>query len=1304
MRQVALRARLLPQVAGVTAALFAVLALLALSGQAQGLGESIETAPAHVWEGEPFHANVTVASLTEPASVQVKVTCPSCGSGWTTPPLSKWRQSAPSQWKATVDFPGPLFGGAQQQPLWAQNYTVSIAGTGASSNVTVHLHDGWLKPQGYLATEAVQFRVAGVPPGQTASIAISKWARNGATVSVANLSVLGLSGVAQYDWRIPKEHAADMTCPAWGKCRNYTAVVTVGSRLERVQWSALPAQLDVDVAYLLGAGHEREDLLLPVGQGLLSFNRTETITLAVDVKYLNGARMGQSDRSVPGNATLNGTLKVQLERVTVATTPDGAQTVTGIDKIQTLWLRYTSKGWRGTWTVPWNLTASAEGAENPQYRLRVPGQEDRWGNVIPDTNATSFRVKPLHITPVLVGIPAQQVERLTNASAVLNIRYEDGTPWVNGTNTSAMAAWLVDEDGEELRKVPLRYLRNGTWVVSFQPALRFEPLGYFKLRLQDSTDDAGNQVLETDTEFFEVVPARPRVEFVTRVGGEARNETQGFARGEQVRVHATIRYADGAPFNASRLPEGKEELELNITKVDASGGEHGYELLALRPTDDEGHWSTLYPIEALDQENPLGPWRWNIAVEDGEEPANVNLTTFTRWVRGAGIEVELRKPPEPIVRAGGEVTLRFSTQYPGGKGRVGEEQAAGGLAVLVHPWKEGEALAPVARLVTVWLEERGEWAAVWHTNRTTLVGDYVLSVQGQDLFGNLVAPFQTRAITVFVDQLQRQVLRDPPEQVLRGDTAIVVFDGMEGDFGEPGEAAPRIELQKWNPLRQAWEKERHDLRDAPVEGFDHVGRLPTDQATNLGTYRFAFFGRNDQHAAVNATSRAFKVMPVELERPWMQGALDATQQPVIKGAQLTLPLERREGDLLQGVSVYRAGERVANATVLLKPGRFDVTWRTNHVLTDGAYLVIAKGRDLHNNTFVTPPLNVTLVGVALQAKVPAAPQAALQRAERVDLRALVQYPDAVAVKTGAFTASFVLGNETVGQRDLVLNRSAWLLNWTPPASAPLGRYSVVLDGDDGLGNKLEAREVWSFTLGEGVLKRSFSFQKAILNRTETATWLMAADEGDADMRFVLKDETGSRKELPFTVKAGDYFIQWQPDKAERLGRYTLEVQGTDGAGNALLGESKTMLLRAAQLRVVFVDRPGRTVQPDETVRWEFQILYADGTPLPASAENPPSVAILEGNDVVSKSRPDLTIGENGRWVATWKPTSKSFKLAVGGQTLDKNEIKATASESTRVDQGFVSDILKTVPGFETALVPLVLLGAALLVRRGRRGA
>jgi Cu/Zn superoxide dismutase len=1300
----------LPHSAGALAALAVLaLALLGASGHAQAVGEVVEAWPANVFEGERFHANVTVPSLGEPTSVQVHVGCPSCGAGWTTAPLANWRQVAPGSWRHTLDFPSSLFpGSAQGQPIWAGNWTVRVAGSSAAANVTVHATDAFLRPDAtYEATEAVKFRVAGVPPGGSAFVNISKWTRTGAFDRVVNLRLAATNGIAEFDWRIPKEHAADMGCPEAGRCRDYSATITAGSKVERVEFKAKPAALQASITYLIT--NPLGEPLLPLGPGPLAFNRTENVTIQVDAQYHNGARLTQADRSLAGNASLNGTLKLAVERVSVATSPDGNQSHTLLERTQLLYAKPFAQGWRAEWHIPRNLTITQQGADNPQYRVRILFQEDRYTNDVPDTNGTAFRVHPLRIAPQLVGLPQGQVERLTNATAIVNIRYADGSPWTNSTNATSMRASLVDEEGDTIAPAALTHVGAGTWRVSYQPGIKHKPLGFHLLRIHANEDAHDNVLQQTDTPLFELVEAKPRITLSTKVGHQTRGAEDGFARGDRINVVATIAYADGTPYDLARLPAGQEQVVVNITKRDAKGEVHGHDLLALKPMEQPGQWGAAYAILALNGSSPLGPWEWRFALEDRESPPNRNTTHFVRPVKGAAVEVELLRAPEPLVRSGEPATLRFQARYPWPVHALLTDATAGnGIVVLVQPWKDGKAHAPVAVLHAAWDAERLDWHAVWHTNRTTIVGSYVLNVTGFDHFGNLLPGTLSRPLEVFVDTLQRQVLREPGDNVTRGESALVIFDGAEGDLGEEGWPAPRIEVQKWNPLRKAWEKERTDVRsnDTGGSGHDHRGLFETDGTTNLGQYRFALVARNDQHAIVTATSRTFRVLPVEVERQWLPGAEERVAQGVAKGDTLILPLERKDGDQVVGVSLYKQGERVANGTVLLKTARFEVTVRTSFTLPDGAYTVQVRGRDLHNNTFLSPPLLLNLTGVGLQAKIPAPPPAAFQRADRLELRALIQYPDETLAKEGQFTARFVLGNSTVAERSLVVNRSAWLLNWTPPADAPLGAYRVLVRGEDGLGNQVEDQEVYSFALAEGVLERSFTFQRTLANRTENIVWVLPATKQDASIRFFLReDSTGTRKEVQHNLTVGgDYVVQWRPARDEKLTRYTLTAEGMDTGQNAILATSRSLLLRPAPLGVAWFDQPGRTLQPGQEGRWEFQLLYPDGTPVPADEANKPLIGIVGPSEKLIPDGPRAEPDSTGtRWIVTWThvpgqhPTA--FKLAIGGKDQHGNELRvATASGTVRIDEGLLKTYLN-VPGVEAALLPVVLMGAALWLRK-----
>jgi hypothetical protein len=145
--------------------------------------------------------------------VRTEVTCASCGRAWTTPILtSGWQTTATGQRYRVLEFPSSAFPGSSGEPRWAQNYTIKLAASAVQANVTVHLLDDWKQPGGaYEVTDAVHLQVAGVPLGQTARINITKTDAFGGSVPVARLNVAASGGIATYAWRIPKEHAAEMT-------------------------------------------------------------------------------------------------------------------------------------------------------------------------------------------------------------------------------------------------------------------------------------------------------------------------------------------------------------------------------------------------------------------------------------------------------------------------------------------------------------------------------------------------------------------------------------------------------------------------------------------------------------------------------------------------------------------------------------------------------------------------------------------------------------------------------------------------------------------------------------------------------------------------------------------------------------------------------------------------------------------------------------------------------------------------------------------------------------------------------------
>jgi hypothetical protein len=1297
-------------------ALLVLMALVATSQHGQAVGERVEALDPHVMEGEPFRFNVTVPGVSEPAEQHVQVTCEGCGHVWTTPVLTGWRQgNAPGTWNRTLTFPSSLFGvGPYQEPRWARNYTISVVSAAptplATTNVTVHMVDDYLQYNDTYGTGGlVHLRLAGLGAGEHASVNISKWARTGAIVRLATLDLAaGGTGIALYDYTIPRDLARDFDCPHLnGQCHVFNVQVNARNKTETAQFRGDMAVLRANITYI---AQEPPDDGLPADlpadppaqppptplPGPGTYNRTENVTIALDLRYGNNAPLRGEDRNLSSDPSMNGTLKLAIQRIV----GPGLANASAPELITFVWAKPTSRGWRATWQIPVNLTATVLGADQPQYRVRVLNQQDKYGNLIADTNASGFRVAPLRIQPHLLERPGQTVERLENATAVFRVRYADGTPWNTTAGQSDMTASLLDGTGDAIKTLPVEYRGNGTWATWFTPDINYKN-GFYRLRLDKNQDQWDNEVVANATLPFAIVPASPRVELHTFVGDQDRNETTGFSRGEGFTVRAIVTYPDGSAFNVSRLPQGKANLTLVLHKIDESGLDHGIATLKLEPEGEDGAWSTVeaFNLAELDGQTPIGPWRWDLNVTDRQSPvANVNRTSFVRWVHGAGLEVGFVGQPAPLVRAGEQATVRFTVRYPNGS-LLDEGLAGGGLQVSVAPWKDGQAQATLATLLPQFNATRGEWTATWATGSATFVGDYVFTVQGRDIAGNLLRLSLTRPTNVFVDKLLRQVLVEPPEEVHRGEEVLVIFDGAEGDLPEDGRTSPRIELQKWNPLRGAWEAERRDVHVNNANSTDHTGRVLTDTNTNLGQYRFALFARDAQHAAINAASRGFQVLPIELPRAWI-GATSSANLTLPKGAALELQLERQQGDRIESVAILKDGQRLANGTSVGRTGRFDVGWVTQHTMPSGAYTVVVRGRDLNNNTFASPAKAFNLTGIELAARQPLPPDAALQRATRIDLKVLIQYPDQQTAKTGNFTARFVLDGETVHAEPLAMNRSVWLGNWTPPASSAVGMYRVLLDGNDAFGNAVSGQELFAFALAEGVLQRDFSLQRLLANRTETISWVLPASHDDTEMHFRLRDEAGAARELNFTLtKAGDYLVQWKPAKDEKLGRYQLQAQGMDLSGNAILGQPRSLLLRPAQIGARFLEPPS-AVKPGEEGRWAIQLLYADGTPVPVNADNRPQIAMLAG-DRIASPEPQLSI-EDGKWVATWTPQAGKdvgvYKLAIGGKDALGNEVQTRYGPNFRIDEGFVKEVLG-VPGFEVLLLPLALAGAALATRR-----
>lgn len=1248
--------------------------------------------------------------------------------------------------------PGPNQDGGnpvlRRAPRYNGTWEVTVHGTPLERTFNVWLFDRYLSPGLVVSPgERHVIQAAGFDEGAQVSfqiqrrVAANKWE----TIYQPGGSriVFTHGGFTNHVW-FPEPWTLDKTearrikqCQPLEGC--YRMVVQgAGKADEHVPFTVDVATLRLDHSNSVGNG-----IGSPPGTQPATLERTRQVLVAVDFHYPGGSLfLGEPLRENdvrPSGLTGDRTLRVRLERVNL----------TGVLPIQDLPMRYhgVNARWEATWTVPKDFPLPSQ-EPNSHYRLRLLPQEDEHGNLIPETSLANYTIQAARLEPVAVH-RLQTLGRTEEGNFTFAIRYHNGTPVTPQDLAKPLKGCFYRESAERIRCPNAQdrvdgVFENGAWTFKVRYPRTYEHLEAHKFLLYgdgEGADKWGNQVVPHATAPFTVEAAEPRVEFSTILRGRDSGILErGGGQGNHVSVQARVTYADGTPFNHQVTKDNVRVITGALTKT-AGGVTLSHQPFQLREADaGRGLWLGDVWLTADDATTPLGTWRWEFEFRDNLTVPNAVNASFERVVKGIPLRIEAVRQPFALVETGALQTFRFRVRYEDGA-PVPHENLVDRLQVHVYRYNPSNSSAwgnPLSGRLTPLHDAHNGWYEVeFQVPNNLFTGTYAFVVSGGDRHGNLLAvdawsrPFATTSRV-----LDRPVLAQPAPEVLRGESATVVFDAREGDVGVHGTGAPVVRVQRYDPSSGAWVFDSADVRQTSPGLPDHVGLFPVLTTTPVGLYRFVFEGRDERLQQIVAHSQNFTVVPTDVAR----AIFAPPPEKVAKGGSVSFSVERQEGDRYTDVDVMFNGRSqiVVDGQPLSLPvpifipsGTFvNVTWEPPFDAPSGNYSIRVMGRDLYGNRIEVLSPAIEIEPAQLSGRILGHPTRSIQRGEGATLLFGITYP------TGAFYLApqpprvNVVGPDgnVVGQAAVRAERGAtYAASWTPGADAPLGDYAFEVSGTGVGGNAFPSLRSSAFRVSPGTLTRAPAVEVgASLERMSTAVFAVPFDPRDESAAFTLSyygpandataavfetAEPQTRIPLAHTMEpeTGRYVTRFVTDHQTPPGLYRIHMSGEDGHGNRIESRSAVITLRPTNVVVILDPTPPDSEFGDgKTITLSFVTRYRSGTHMDDTMGRPSAVVLYTapgGSPLPVTDRPTLEF-RGGRWYATWTapdPLPEGiYEFSFGGADASGNVIASSKSRAFPVTSTLAGSAAKLVPGPGAADLVIVALAAAAVVALARR--
>ncbi|MDX1611562.1 MAG: hypothetical protein R3185_04275, partial [Candidatus Thermoplasmatota archaeon] len=656
----------------------AVVALLGLTlwlaGDAQAIGGDVRVEPGerNVIQGNSVPIEVFFGTGDEEETV--RVTCDDCSNAWTRTVRYDQSKANCGLRNATricvVSFPegfrtddearntATSTGEPSRRSIYRVTLDSSVEEDASSFQVwlatanTCREHEAW-------RNDVIMVSSSGHPRGETITFRVTDVGRREVVLEETRVSV-GQHVPYRFLWEIPLDYPLGSD-----GIQQIRVEVTSDTKSESEVFPLRPGSPTAFLTQDPGKGD----------QPSVNFERTEDVRYWFRLLYLS-APVDCQDVS-PFRRVIP-VLEDDLVEDSLVARVDRMDTVAGvreteIESVDFLRAQYVDplREFWINWTIPKDAQATRNGTAgypgSPEYRIFIPEQQLTDGNVIRVVNSSIFRVHPHRILPVVEEMP-EEVERLEAARVTFNVTYADGTPVTPEDLDAPLEAELKPVgDDPPIDVFELNHQENGLWNASFQVPFDYEPLGEYRWILKPNEDTHGerdkhNRITETASPIFEIVGAKPLIDFHTFVGEE---EVNGTERTKTVHVTLTAEYKNGLPLTSENVDPGLGGVVLNVKKTNRFGRILDIDSLVMTDADNDGTWVRTFRIGRTESEAPVGTWELEVIAGDDRDPTNRNETRFDFPVRPAHIVVAPATEPPQLVD-GGDVAFGARLSYPDG--------------------------------------------------------------------------------------------------------------------------------------------------------------------------------------------------------------------------------------------------------------------------------------------------------------------------------------------------------------------------------------------------------------------------------------------------------------------------------------------------------------------------------------------------------------------------------------------------------------------------------------------------------------
>jgi hypothetical protein len=1230
------------------------------------------------------------------------------------------------------DFPTAAQDG---QPRWEGTWEVSIEE--ATRSFEVHVADVYRMPtENYQPTELATLQASGYPKLTLVNFTVYHAPPSGERTAVfAEELSTGSDHKAKVEWQIDPEVARYLDCsaPDPANCHDFEVEVSASKGNKGVETD--PFQVD-RATVLLNETSAQDN---PV-------NRTEEANGLFVLHYDPSDDQEDVGTVHLASDILDGhgdtpEITVQLQRLTGSCGP-GAEP----ENVTAVSANFTLSGYLSRFTPPRDFDLSTGGSDD-QFRWKVLGQEDKYGNEIQAEALQCFDINPYQMTPDPVDIP-DTMQRKRRETFVMNFSYANGATLDEGDNATEMRAVLYEPetddpcrtseaDAENLNTIVSMTgdpLGDGLWQWSHKYPKAFPNLGQWIFKFcgapvseEDdqklgAEDQWGNEINPNATEPFPLQVSSPHIEISTSVDGHSRNATRGFDRGDDVNLRVETTYPDGSSLNASDLNASYDgKLPVHVYRKDETGETTQItelELTEISPS--EGTWRGSFEIPEVSAGAPLGTWDIEVRVKDDvPEPPNENVSRFPREVHPDTLHVATSQAPAREVLAGRSVDWAFVVRDGDGD-RVTDERtgdaATGTITVDVRKWDNGKP----GEFVATGLQPNynpdlgaGAWVITWEPPRDLEPGKYVFGPNGTDIHGNVVADrARSRPFDVDIQHVTRDTIVAPPLSVERGGNVSVIFDGREGDTGRNGSVDPTIRLERRTDDGR-WVIEEDDLYEHNrTTAGDHPASWRTRTSTPAGTYRFHLVGRAPDHSIIDAVSETFEVQPSSVTRPVFEPLVPFAT----KGTTVTAVVGHDSFDALTASDVRISGpQNITDAPgergVDTTRSNWTVSWTIPVTVPKGEYVMHLEGEDRFGNNISVSLGPVTAGPVNLTVEPLRLPTPEVPRTSTAEYVFRVTYPDDSLMRKVHGTPEVVVYEEEtpLEEANVTFDGVNWHATYTPPADAEITSYSFRVRGQDRATNTILPHESRSFRVATGTIERDIREGPGLsVRRLDTVTLQVEADADDRFVEFELahygprNPDNVAGPEPPdpkFTGQLahewrpslGVYEVQWQPPKDQTLGWYVIRMKGEDPQGNTLTAATEPFNLDTDRLEARWETRI-ESVTPGESQTYRVSIEYSNGEPMTDQEGTPDAFVRVNSRPV--EPRPEVEYDSDGEvWKVTWDfppdlPPGK-YGLAVRGSDAFGNTIPAERASAYPYEPGTLSQLTgATVPGPGAAVAAL----------------